>query len=79
MQKSSVWSISLLISYTFNMESKQKFSVELLFYFLIEIRNMSRSPLWSSWSIFLMTSFTSNEDYKQKSSMELLVYFLTDF
>ena len=66
-------SISLLISNTFNKEYKQKSSVELLVYFLIEIRNMSRSPLLSSWSISLLISYISNKEYKQKSSMELLV------
>ena len=43
------------------------------------IRNMSRSPLWSSWSSSLLISYTSNMEYKQKSSVELLVYFLTVF
>ena len=43
------------------------------------IRNISRSPLWSSWCISSLISYTSNMEYKQKSSVELLVYFLTDF
>ena len=51
----------------------QKSSMELLVYFLIEIRNMSTSPLLSSWFISLLISYISNKEYKQKSSMELLV------
>ena len=71
------WSISLrplwsslskssLISYTFTEEYKQKFSVELLVYFLTDFIHS------------ILISYTPNIEYKQKSSVELLVYFLTD-
>ena len=43
------------------------------------IKNISRSPLWSSWSISSLIPCTFDKEYKQKSSVELLVYFRTDF
>ena len=36
----------------------------------VSIRNISRSPLWSSWFISSLISYASKE-YKQKSSVEL--------
>ena len=42
------------------------------------MRNISRSPLWSSWFIFLLMSYTFEKEYKQKSSVELLIHALTD-
>ena len=65
----SPWSVSLLIPYTLKKEYKEKCSVELLVYFLTDMflftyrfhtrlmRNISRSPLWSSWSISLLISW----------------------
>jgi hypothetical protein len=43
------------------------------------MRNISRSPSWSSWSISFLISYTLNKEYEQKSSVEFLVYSLTDF
>ena len=43
------------------------------------MRNIRRSPLWSSWFVFLLISYMLNQEDKEKSSVELMVCFLIDF
>ena len=56
-----------------NQEYK-KSSVELLVYLLIEMRNMSRSSLWSSWFLSSLISYPFYKEYEQKSFALLASY-----